>query len=204
MTDPVLVPDVEAALLRVSQALFEDTVQLKVPLPLLLIESVWALGAAPFWIDENEKDDGVRLIVGDVVTGGVVGSSAAVICAVPGISENRRLILAGRLFALPPDVAAAVFVVGDAAPINAVEGAGGGVGAAWPVSVSGRGVGTRTDSGEVALAAPPSFDREEEFSAVGAESWPVDGLSPGIEITSVDGLEVTEAVLSGLERRISL
>ena len=43
-------PDADAALLRVSQALLDETVQFKVPLPLLLIESVWELGAVPFWI----------------------------------------------------------------------------------------------------------------------------------------------------------
>lgn len=108
------------------------------------------------------------MIVGEVATGGVVDSSATMICAAPGISETRRLILAGILFVLPPDVAAAVFDEGDIAPINAEERDAGSVVVDWPVSVRGMGDGTLTASCDEAFVTPVSFDRDERLSVVGA------------------------------------
>lgn len=48
LTDPRLVPEAEVVLFNVSQALFEDAVQVSVPGPVLAIVRDWAAGLDPF------------------------------------------------------------------------------------------------------------------------------------------------------------
>lgn len=68
--DPVSVPDVAAAPLTFSQAMFEDAVQARVPVPALVIVTDWLAGAVPFWTAAKESANGLSPIAGVGADGG--------------------------------------------------------------------------------------------------------------------------------------
>ena len=97
--------------------------------------------------------NGFLAIVGVVTVGS--GSSYAAICATPGISEKRRLILAGGACADRPEFAAAVRREGAALPISGDD-----VGATLGVTCPTNGEASCEASaiGMTALFAMVSFD----------------------------------------------
>lgn len=111
------------------------------------------VGAVPFWTAEKDIVDGFLAIVGVVIVGS--GSSYAAICATPGISENRRLMLAGGVCADRPESAAAVRREDVALPISG-EDMGVVVGVTCPASGEARGAANAV--GMTALFVPVSFD----------------------------------------------
>lgn len=95
----MLVPDVEAAPLTFSQAMFEDAVQVRVPVPAFAIVTDWLAGGALSWTAVKESANGLTPIAGVGVDGG------------GGVTDNdggastsaRRGICAARLrMLLPP------------------------------------------------------------------------------------------------------
>ena len=97
--------------------------------------------------------DGFRVIVGIVTVGS--GSSYAAICATPGISENRRLMLAGGVCDDRPESAAAVRREEVTLPISG-EGVGVVAGVICPTNGEARGAANAV--GMTALFVPVSFD----------------------------------------------
>ena len=116
-------------------------------------------GAAPFWTAENDMMDEFRAIVGVVMVGS--GSSCAAICATPGISEKRRLMLAGGVCADKPVSTAAVCREGAALPIS-----GDNVGAVADVicPTTGEASGAASAIGMTDLFALASFNWVDVFS----------------------------------------
>lgn len=68
--DPRFDPATDDVPLRVSHVLFDEAVQVAVPVPPLEMVRVCAAGDSPFWTAENDIAVGLRRIVG-VVTAGV-------------------------------------------------------------------------------------------------------------------------------------
>jgi len=76
-TVPVTVPEPDPlAGLRLSQLAGSDTVQLSVPVPELTMENPELAGLLPPWVPENDKLEGLKLIVGNAIVG--VGAAAMV------------------------------------------------------------------------------------------------------------------------------
>ena len=97
----MLVPDVETAPFTFSQAIFEEAVQVRVPVPAFVIVTDWLAGAAAFWTAANESVNGLRPIAGTGVGvgGGVTDSDGG------ASTSARRGICAARLrMLLPPDL----------------------------------------------------------------------------------------------------
>lgn len=67
---PALVPVADVALLTFSQAMFEDAVQERVPVPTFAIVTDWLVGAAPFWTAVKESANGLSPIAGVGADGG--------------------------------------------------------------------------------------------------------------------------------------
>ena len=143
---PVFVPEAEAAPFTFIQDMLEVAVQVRVPVPALVIVTDWLAGAAPFCTAEKESAGGVSPIVGVGVGGGGGGVSAdgvgATNCASPGISAATLLIDRPPVLPLPEveelpaPAAASGMVLVDAVPA-----------AMDPVAVTGDG---RTLKGTVA------------------------------------------------------
>lgn len=97
--------------------------------------------------------DGFRVIVGIVTVGS--GSSYAAICATPGISENRRLMLAGGVCDERPESAAAVRREEVVLPISG-DDVGAAVGITCPIC--GEVIGAANAIGMTDLFVLVSFD----------------------------------------------
>ena len=65
-----LVPVADVALLTFSQAIFEEAVQARVPVPAFAIVTDWLVGAAPFWTAVKESANGLSPIAGVGADGG--------------------------------------------------------------------------------------------------------------------------------------
>ena len=97
---PALVPDVEAAPLTFSQAMFEDAVQARVPVPAFAIVTDWLAGAAPFWTAVKESANGLSPIagVGADGGGGVTDKDGG-----ESTSAKKGICVARLRMLLPPD-----------------------------------------------------------------------------------------------------
>jgi hypothetical protein len=102
-----------------SQAAVDVLVQLRVPLPVLVIVTDWLLGLAPFCTAENEINDGFRPILGVDGGGGVTDVVGVMSCDSPGIAVASSCIPRPPL-ALFPDFPLP-FPPGAATPANGVE-----------------------------------------------------------------------------------
>lgn len=197
-TEPRLLPDTDVALLSVSHVLLEEAVHVNVPGPLLEIVRACVAGAAPFWTAENDMVDGFRAIVGVVTMG--LGSSYAAICATPGISEKRRLMLAGAFGADKPESAAAVRCEGVAIPISG-DDVDAVVGSICPTN--GEASGVASDIGMADLLALVSFDCADVFSWVAGDEG-VAELAVGVTgANSTKGFCTLDVVVAGVGRRIN-
>lgn len=142
--------------------------------------------------------DGFRVMVGVVTVGS--GSSYAAICATPGISAKRRLMLAGAFGANKLEPTAAVRFEGVALPISG-DAVGAVIGVTCPIN--GDAIGAANAIGMTDLFVLFSFDW------VGVLSWVaggtgVDGLVDGVTgVNSTKGLCPVFAVVDGVGRRIN-
>lgn len=135
--------------------------------------------------------DGFLAIVGVVTVGS--GSSYAAICATPGISLNRRLMLAGGACASKPEPAAAVRCEGAALPISG-DDVGAVVGVTCPIN--GDASGAASVIGMADLFALVSFDWADVLSW-GAEDEGVAELVAGVTgVNSTQGLCAVAAVVA--------
>jgi len=102
-----------------SQAAVDVLVQLRVPLPVLVIVTGWLLGLAPFCTAEKEINDGFRPMLGVDGGGDVVDVVGVMSCDSPGIAVARPCIPRPPL-ALFPDFPLPL-PPGAATPANGVE-----------------------------------------------------------------------------------
>lgn len=142
--------------------------------------------------------EGFLAIVGVVTVGS--DSSYAAICATPGISEKRRLMLAGGVCVDKPVSAAAVRREEVALPISG-DDVGVVVGVTCPTN--GEASGAANAIGMTDLFVPVSFDWVDVFSwVVGDKS--VAELVVGVTgVNSTKGLCPVGVVIAGVGRRIN-
>jgi len=100
-----------------SQAAVDVLVQLRVPLPVLVIVTGWLLGLAPFCTAEKEINDGFRPMLGVDGGGDVVDVVGVMSCDSSGIAVARLCIPRPPL-ALFPDLP---LPPGAASPARGVE-----------------------------------------------------------------------------------
>src|SRR5215467_15199146 len=77
---PLFVPDAAEAPFRLSQAAVDAAVQLRVPVPVLVMVTDWLVGLAPFCTAEKLINDGFRPILGIDVGVGVMDVVGVMSC----------------------------------------------------------------------------------------------------------------------------
>lgn len=142
--------------------------------------------------------DGFRAIVGVVTVGS--GSSYAAICATPGISEKRRLMLAGGVCADEPESVAAVRREVVALPISG-DNVGVVVGVTCPAN--GEVSGAANAIGMTDLFALASFDWVEAFSCVAGDNSVAELVVGVTGVNSTKGLCPVGVGITGVGRRIN-
>ena len=115
----MFVPEAADPPFMLSQAAVDVLVQLRVPLPVLVIVTGWLLGLAPFCTAEKEINDGFRPMLGVDGGGDVVDVVGVMSCESSGIAVARLCIPRPPL-ALFPDFPLPL-PPGAATPANGVE-----------------------------------------------------------------------------------
>src|SRR5262245_52189029 len=117
VNEPLFVPDAAEPPFRLSQAAVDVAVQLRVPVPVLVMVTDWLLGLAPFCTAEKEINDGFHPILGVDGGGDVVDVVGVMSCDSPGIAVASPCIPL-PLVALFPDLP---LPPGAAIPASGVE-----------------------------------------------------------------------------------
>jgi len=118
---PLFAPDAAGPPFRLSQAAVGAAVQLRVPVPVLVIVTNCPFGLAPFCTAEKEINDGFRPILGVDGGGDVVVVVGAMSCDSPGIAVASPCIPRPPLALFPEFPLPFPLPPGAATPANELE-----------------------------------------------------------------------------------